>query len=338
MSELQLSLIVIGALVIVAVLAYNKVQERAAQRNVERAFGSAQADVLMTSRDAAADAAPRNAEARHAEARNRVDDAVGEQVQPDPQLDYVMELRPAVSAAAPLPELHDQWQAIARRLKERVSLFELPDGSLLAGLQMVSRSGVTGEADLIEFRSEVEALAGRLGLQVVAPEMKAALEAAREQDAFCADRDIQVALHVVARAQDGFDRTRILTIGERFGLALDAEGRLSMTDSAHRLLFQVADRSGARLDVAGPASAPPLALSFTMDVPRVPDTRRTFETMARMAGTMCTELDCSMVDDNGVALDERALASISAQLDAVRAELDARGLPPGGRLALRLFS
>jgi len=334
MSELQLSLIIIGALVVVAVLIYNRMQERAAQRNAERTFRSAHADVLMATpdadEDAGADAAPRQPDPRH-----RAADDPGA-VQPDARIDYVMELRPAATASS--ADLREQWPSLARRLRERVTLFELPDGCWLAGLQLVSRAGVTGEADLIEFRSEVEALAARLGFQVTAPEMKAALAAASEQDAFCAERDIQVALHVVSRSQDGFERTGILAIGERFGLAADGEGRLELVDSAQRLLFQVADRSGARLDAAGPASSPPLALSFTMDVPRVPDTRRTFETMARMAGAMCTELDCTLVDDNGTALDERSLASIGAQLDAVRAELEARGLPPGGVLARRVFS
>jgi len=44
-----------------------------------------------------------------------------------------------------------------------------------------------------------------------------------------------------------------------------------------------------------------------------------------------------IVDDNGRALDERALAAIGEQLDAVRETLVARGIEPGGPAALRLF-
>ena len=45
-----------------------------------------------------------------------------------------------------------------------------------------------------------------------------------------------------------------------------------------------------------------------------------------------------MIDDNGRPLDEQSLAAIGAELDAVRQALEGRGLPPGGPLALRLFS
>ena len=45
-----------------------------------------------------------------------------------------------------------------------------------------------------------------------------------------------------------------------------------------------------------------------------------------------------MVDDNGRALDEQSLAAIGVELDTVRQALEGRGLPPGGALALRLFS
>ena len=42
--------------------------------------------------------------------------------------------------------------------------------------------------------------------------------------------------------------------------------------------------------------------------------------------------------DNGTPLDERALAAIGAQVEAVRQELVGRGIEPGGPLAQRLFS
>lgn len=49
MTELQISLIVIGAVIIIGVIAYNKWQEYRAHRKVERAFADAPDDVLMQS-------------------------------------------------------------------------------------------------------------------------------------------------------------------------------------------------------------------------------------------------------------------------------------------------
>ena len=47
MSELQLSLIAAGAVVIVGVIAYNTVQERRASKRAERAFGEDAGDALF---------------------------------------------------------------------------------------------------------------------------------------------------------------------------------------------------------------------------------------------------------------------------------------------------
>ena len=63
-----------------------------------------------------------------------------------------------------------------------------------------------------------------------------------------------------------------------------------------------------------------------------------YEAMARAGMQLAQAGGGRIVDDNGTALDERALATIGAQLDAVREMLAARGIEPGSPLALRLFS
>jgi len=75
-------------------------------------------------------------------------------------------------------------------------------------------------------------------------------------------------------------------------------------------------------------------LTFTLDVARTLDPGRSFEAMVRAA----RHLGGKLVDDNDAPLDERALAAIGAQVEAVRQELLGRGIEPGGPLALRLFS
>ena len=47
MSELQIGLLAIGALVVAAVLIYNRVQEARARREAEQAFRSGHDDVLL---------------------------------------------------------------------------------------------------------------------------------------------------------------------------------------------------------------------------------------------------------------------------------------------------
>jgi hypothetical protein len=60
--------------------------------------------------------------------------------------------------------------------------------------------------------------------------------------------------------------------------------------------------------------------------------------MARAARHLAAARGGRLADDNGNAVDERSLAAIGAELEAVRQALLARGIEPGGPLALRLFS
>lgn len=338
MSELQISLLAIGALVVAGVLIYNRVQERGARRAAERSFRSGHDDVLLRR--------PANASGAEAVARNPGDAAEEaprhstrgaapeEAARPDPAVDYIVDFvaeHPVAQAV-----LRERWNAIERRHARRALLAGSADGrSWQAGLQLVSRDGAIGEADLIEFRSAVETVAASVGATVSAPEMRAAVEAARALDDFCAEADIQVVVHVTGGP---FAGTNIRAAAEANGLSLEAEGKFALRDDEQRLLYTLGAKDGAPFSAATLRDAAPQALSLAFDVTRTPDTRRSFESMARLAHQLVSVLGGSIVDDNGNALDERALAAIAQQLDSARAKLDARGLTPGSPTALRLFS
>jgi FtsZ-interacting cell division protein ZipA len=328
MSELQIGLLVIGALVVAGVLAYNRIQERGAGRNAERAFRSSHADALLD------DAAPaRQPVEEPARPVPRAEPAA-RSAEPDPAVDYIVEFSsesPGAQAA-----VHEQWAAIGRRHAPRALLGQSPDGrTWRAGLQLVSRDGAVGEADLIEFRSAVETMAASIGATVSAPEMRAAVDAARALDDFCAETDIQVVIHV----QGGpFAGTKVRAAAEASGLALEEEGRFILRNDEGQALYSLAARDGVPFLAATMKDAAPGGLTLALDVARTPETRRSFESMARLAHQLAAVLGGSIVDDNGSPLDERAVAAIAQQLDAVRARLEARGIPPGSPAALRLYS
>jgi hypothetical protein len=179
MGDLVLGLLVLGGCLFAGVMVYNRLQERSARRAMERAFGAPAADPL----------APQPAARREPTLLARSVAA------PDARTDYVIELKAAPPLAAAL--VHEGWRAIEQRFGRRALLAE-EGGGWRAALQLVSRAGAVSEAELVEFRSEVETLAARLGAGAAAPEMRAALEAARELDRVCAEADLQVALHVIA--------------------------------------------------------------------------------------------------------------------------------------------
>jgi hypothetical protein len=340
MSELQLGLLIVGALAVAGVIVYNRRQERSIRRKAEQAFGSRHADVLLEG-----DGVPRREPSlappsppREDTTRSAVEDDL-----PDARLDYVIEM----SAASPVPAVVvlENWKSLERRFARRVLLaWQDADGSWRratagatgsrarwrAALQLVSRDGVAGEAELVEFRSETETLAARTGASASAPEMRQALEAARALDRACADADIQVAFQVVGRDAAAFPADDVRRALETQGVAADEPGRWTRYDASGRALYSVS----TDVDPAGGLSR----LTVTMDVPRTPELRRSYESMVLLARGLASTLGGTLQDDNGQLLDERALSAIGAQLETVRQDLAQQGFPPGGALALRLFS
>ena len=79
-------------------------------------------------------------------------------------------------------------------------------------------------------------------------------------------------------------------------------------------------------------------ITLTLDVARTAEPARGYEAMARAGRDLARAQGGRLVDDRGRELDERALASIAAQLETVRRLLAGRGIEPGSPLALRLFS
>lgn len=284
MTDFQLGLAIVGALLVAGVLVYNRVQERGVRRDAERAFASSHADALLEEGrreptfGGPAPRAPRSAAGTG----------------PDPRIDYVV----ALSVPGGMPEalLRELWSPLDLRFARR-ALLESDGAGARAALQLVSREGVVPEAELLEFRSAVETLAARIGAAVDAPEMRQALESARDLDRLCAEADIQVALHVIG-----------------------VSGVPEIPSSP----FQIEARDDG--------------FTLALDVGRTSDPARAYEAMARAAVTLAAERGGRVVDDNGSVLDDRALASIGGQLDAVRETLAGRGIEPGSPLALRLFS
>lgn len=308
MSDLQIGLLAVGALVVVGVLAYNGWQERQARRAAERAFGTARADVLMAEGVARKEPSFEPAQRRES--------TLERPSLPDERLDYIVELAPR--QPVPATEVARQWAQFEHRFAGRALLATSPDrrawqplaaggscAAIRAALQLASRSGPVGEAELIEFRGAVDTLAAGIGASVQAPEIKLALESARELDALCAEADIQVVLHVVPQPGSAFAQR--------------------VADQGPEDPFAVSQREDG-------------AYSLSLDVPKTPEVRRGYDAMVVRARDLSAALGGMIVDDNGRALDERALSGIGAQLDAVRAALAERGIEPGGPAALRLFN
>jgi FtsZ-interacting cell division protein ZipA len=334
MSELQLGLLAIGVLLVAGIFAYNRYQERSAQRSAQQQFRSSHDDVLLEPAHARREPSAAAAEPTAVEAVRREPGAVA---LPDPSIDYVVDLSfPSAQSASALAE---QWKPNEHRFAGQVLLASYGGGdswrrldagdpfrveSLRAGLQLVTRARTVNEVQLIEFRTAVETLAGATGASVQASEIRQAVETARELERFCDEADVQVVVHVAAALEAGLPAKPVENAALRAGFTPGEEGS-----------FALRDGDGNPLYMLGATDA---GVSLTLDVPRVRDFPRVFRSMASFARDLARDLGGKLVDDNRHPLDERALQAIAAQLDAVRGRFEARGIAPGSPSALRLFS
>ena len=136
-------------------------------------------------------------------------------------------------------------------------LSEAGSRKLHAKLQMVNRHGVVSEAELLEFRSQVETMAATHGASVSAPPMREALEAAQALDKACADVDVQIALHVLGSSdtpvkKDGFS---VAPRNDGVTLLLDvprtpdlARSYAAMVETARQLGGRMVDDNGNNVD------------------------------------------------------------------------------------------
>ncbi len=362
MSELQLSLLGAGAVVIALVLVYNAVQERRARRRAERAFGQPPPDVLfdpgaerreptlgaMPGAAAGADepelAGGAGAGARSADAALHAPG--GPEAEISPRIDTVAVI------LADDPVMAEQVAALEEALARHGKpvhvegivdeQWEPVGGSarrswreLRVGLQLANRSGPLAEDEIEGFNAAIADFAADVNAVSQRESPAAAAQRARDLDRFCAETDIEVAVNVVGQFGATFAVARVRQLALEAGLAETASGELVRygADGAPRFSIR---RFG---DAPGKSSATYYAgLTFALDVPQVPDAPRAFDEMVALAVRLAGTLGGQLVDDNRRALSDQGIGSIRRSLEQVYRDMEAHGIPAGGALARRLYA
>ncbi len=359
MSELQLGLIVVGAIVVVCVLAYNRWQERQYRRQAERDFSFGHRDVLLDAADA-----PKQ------DSRSGVPDApprerIEPTLQPDSMgplptsagaamlseaLDYIVDVQAVDELAG--AALADAAQGVLARFGKPVTLegYEEIGGRweplqrearysrMRAGLQMVDRRGAVAAEDLALFAAAVQEAAAAVGALAIPGESREALRLASELDRFCGEVDIRIAVHVVAAGGRPLPGTKIRALAEAAGLALEQDGKFRRRDDEGRVIFDFGNREAASFAPDTMRSIATAGVTLELDVPRAPGGVRAFEQFRDFARQTAQALEGRIVDDNSAEIDPAAFEKILAQLAAVQRVMETRGISAGGPLALRLFS
>lgn len=367
MSELQLSLIAIGAVVVAGIYAFNWVQQRRYRRKVEEAFSPKHEDVLFRSGKAEADTDERIEPQFQELPRNLPEDQApsapldvpAEPVTIEPVavgvenggIDYVVEIRlPAPAVPSSLSEAlqrkfdfgkpvtwmglnpkNGNWEEIAADSAERY-------GNLKAALQLVDRSGAVSEVKLAEFRDMVQSLAGKLSGEAGCPDVEESSVNAALLDQFCAEVDVMIGINVVSKDGSAFTGTKIRGLAEASGFRLEPDGVFKYVTDAGEHLFSL---SNFETNPFLPDTVKHLTtrgITLLLDVPRVIHGERVFDQMVVLAKQFAHSLGGMVVDDNRVPLNEAGVAKIKEQLRGIQVRMSAYGIPAGSPRALRLFA
>lgn len=361
MSDLQIALAAIGLLVVGGVYAFNLWQERKLRQRLERAFEGEHDDVLLkTTAPPSGPVVPVSSP--------RI----------EPRLDEPAVADPVAVAAEPAPVTSDGADAVIefaadielnepagdaalRELLSGLTTFGKParllgwDESagvwqtlgrgahgdcrrLLATLQLANRAGPVHAPQLNGFCDAVRTWVGRHGGEVQIDDTAAALQAARELDAFCGDMDVAIGLNVVAQSGAAFAGEQIAAAALAAGFSLEADGMFHWRDAGGQTLFTMENREPEAFSEDRLAVMQTSGLTLLLDVPRIADGAAALERMAQ-AGMMVAEaLGGFVVDDNRVPLQEAGVARIKTQLQGICAAMAGRQIAAGSARAHRLFA
>ena len=365
-SDLQLSLIALGATGVVGVFAYNKWQERKHRAHADRVFRKDHPDVLIDPRGerAAVPTPP---------ARDP-DDAPAERIEPvignapageppvvdtdeaalpdiDPRIECIVRFEAAEPVAAnefwsaqrhafELVDKPMRWFALET---PRAAWRELDAHSagrfqqFCCALQIADRRGPLSSGEMVSFFEGLQKLGDRFLAVVDYPQRETVLNDANRLDAFCAGVDAQIAVHVVA-AQTPFAGSKLCGMVEAAGLQLRGDGQFHAEDGEGRALFTVGNLEAALFAAEEMANLQTHGVTLTVDVPRVAEGVNAFDRMIALALRLAESFNGEIVDDNRASLGEPALLKIRQTVEQFQQQMAQQGVPAGSATALRLFS
>ena len=366
MSELQISLLIIGITVVLAVYGYNWWQQRQYRRRFGEAFQPRREDALYRTAteksvdellaEPAADTPGKDMEhVLHMDTlpdeQPRTQAADGVCALLDAATDYIAVLsfksHENAHVLAPLwqqrfdfgKNVHvcglnaasGAWEKVVAESTLSYTAFKL-------ALQLADRSGVVSETRLADFRDLARNIAAQLHAEAELPDVAVAGARALELDSFCAEVDMMIGLNILPSGERRFSGNEVASVAELHGMALQADGSFHFPDANGHTLYILGNYDNVpflhhtldQMWVGG--------LTLLLDVPRVEQPAQRFDGMAVLARQIAMDLRAALVDDHHVALGEAGIAHIRGQVAAIESRMLSGNVPPGSAQARRLFA
>ena len=210
---------------------------------------------------------------------------------------------------------------------------------LQAGIQLANRSGALNDIEFSEFVMKTQNFCDAIGGTPDFPEMRQEVSRARELDQFAGDHDAQLSFVLRAR-RAAWSHSYIQQMAAKLGFVPGSiAGRMVVPADIQGLppVLSLSFDAQAALD-EDPTQSALREVTLSLDVPQVDRGERAFERMRDAALSLAREMDGLITDDNGVALPPEAMDVIGSELTHLYDTLAQRELAAGSVLARRLFS
>ncbi len=376
MSDLQLSLIVIGIAVIAGVVLFNYLQQKRYRDKVRETFKHEHDDVLLNGKKSTASTQRIEPGFSNDLLRSLPDAQIYQPpvtespspVDPDSQdstkkhepadfesiVNYIAEVHShSIIAHERLMDLLQQKFDFGKPVRwfgmssegsswEEITLETAHAGKsyvrLRGCLQLTDRSGPVSEINLSRFRDMVDEFAIQIAAEANCPDIADAYAIALELDKFCADVDVILGINIISKDGGAFIGTKIRALAEASGFVLESEGVFRCRDSeTNNVLFSLGNFEATLFLPSNMRTLTTHGITFLLDVPRVVNGERVFEQMAHIARLFASTLNGILVDDNRVPLSENGIKKSKKQLQDIQALMAKNNIPAGSRIALRLF-
>lgn len=351
MSELQTSLIIIGAVIIALLVGFNWFQDFRVRRRMQAQMPVVDQDPLLG--DVAVPTGSRrepglgeNIQTANSDIYvegHAHPDAETDVQEPDPTTEVVIEIvfqgpmrgEDLAPLVQPLRSAGRKTVRIFAQDSEGQLEHQLqPEGqyvSLHLAVLLANRSGPLSAIEWSQIWNRAQALAEQLECTIEGPDQQQVLEAASRLDDVCAGLDTQVGLTLLMGS--------MRPVSELMGAALSMgfvsyKGGLAWLGDYGLVCFMLTRADSASFD-AGMASVD--RLSLLLDVPCSPTDTRAFGKMIEVGLELARRMGAELVDDQMRPVQPGAEAAIDEKLKTLYQQLEKAGFVAGSPRSRRVF-
>ena len=368
MSDLQISLIIIGVIVIAGVAIFNWLQQLHYRRKIQAAFNYEHDDILLDQTNID-DINQRIEPKLNKSILNDIPTDLAEQftshethssdytntstVNFDSTSNYIVTIKPDTAIPITLinPLLHrkfdygkplywlgqkqedESWEEITTNNAQANNSYICLQGCL----QLADRAGPISEVELSRFRDMSQDFASQNSATIDCPDIVATHEQAVILDKFCAEVDVMIGINIISKDDGAFVGTKIRALAEASGFKLESDGLFKYRDDNGQLLFTLANYESAPFLPDNIKTLTTHGVTFLLDVPRIAKGEKVFDQMTHLAKIFSNTLGGIIVDDNRVPLSDNGLSRSKQQLIDIQTNMRNNKIDAGSQCALRLF-